>query len=128
MPTFDRILDVLHLPWVLRQVNLTTALAALFVGYLSFVRLRRFKRYRKMHKKYQHKYETGKLTPDDAQKIMMVSCMYDMPLLLNYSLAFALFKTYAIVSLVLLRPCRVADSIYHCKSHQFRGYWLLQKS
>ncbi|EKM76918.1 hypothetical protein AGABI1DRAFT_122398 [Agaricus bisporus var. burnettii JB137-S8] len=61
--------------------------------------LLRFKRYREVHKKYQHKYEAGKLTPEDAQKIMRVSAMYDMPRLLGYSLAFALFKTYGIPSI-----------------------------
>lgn len=39
------------------------------------------------------------MTPDEAQKIMQISTMYDMPLLLNYALAFALFKTYGIPSI-----------------------------
>ena len=44
-------------------------------------------------KKYQH----GTLTPEEAQRIILFSTSNDMLLLLNYSLAFALFKTYAIV-------------------------------
>ena len=44
------------------------------------------------------KYQDGTLTPQEAQRIILVSTTYDTPLLLNYSLAFALFKTYAIVS------------------------------
>ena len=43
------------------------------------------------------KYQDGMLTPEEAQCIILVLTSYDMPLLLNYSLAFALFKTYAIV-------------------------------
>ena len=43
------------------------------------------------------KYQDGTLTPEEAQRIILVSTTYDMPLLLNYSLASALFKTYAIM-------------------------------
>ena len=43
------------------------------------------------------KYQDGTLTPEEAQRIILVSTTYDIPWLLNYSLAFALFKTYAIV-------------------------------
>lgn len=102
MISFSQALDatVPHISNMLqvKPITLTTGIAALFIGYLSFVQLLRFKRYREVHKKYQHKYEAGKLTPEDAQKIMRVSAMYDMPRLLGYSLAFALFKTYGIVS------------------------------
>ncbi|XP_006464016.1 hypothetical protein AGABI2DRAFT_209029 [Agaricus bisporus var. bisporus H97] len=103
MISFSQALDatVPHVSNVLqvKPITLTTGIAALFIGYLSFVQLLRFKRYREVHKKYQHKYEAGKLTPEDAQKIMRVSAMYDMPRLLGYSLAFALFKTYGIPSI-----------------------------
>ena len=57
------------------------------------------------------KYQDGTLTPEEAQRIILVSTSYDMPLLLNYSLAFALFKTYAIVRTTLtlhLRALTVA--------------------
>ena len=43
------------------------------------------------------KFQDGTLTPEEAQRIILVSTSYDMPFLLNYSLAFALFKTYAIM-------------------------------
>ena len=43
------------------------------------------------------KYQDGTLTPEEAQRIILVSTSYDMPLLLNYPLAFTLFKTYAIM-------------------------------
>ena len=42
-------------------------------------------------------YQDGTLTPEGAQRIILGSTSYDMPLLLNYSLAFALFNTYAIL-------------------------------
>ena len=57
------------------------------------------------------KYQDPTLTPEEAQRIVLVSTSYDMPLLLNYSLAFALFKTYAIVRTTLalhLRALTVA--------------------
>ncbi|KAJ6551055.1 hypothetical protein DFH09DRAFT_1086371 [Mycena vulgaris] len=37
------------------------------------------------------------LTPEEAQEVFQLSFMYDMPTLVEYALAFALFKTYAIV-------------------------------
>ena len=43
------------------------------------------------------KYQDGTLTSEETQRIILVSTTSHMPLLLNYSLAFALFKTYAIV-------------------------------
>ena len=43
------------------------------------------------------KYQDGTLPPEEAQRIILLSTSYDMPLLLNYSLTFALFKTYAIM-------------------------------
>ncbi|KAJ3562037.1 hypothetical protein NP233_g9826 [Leucocoprinus birnbaumii] len=88
-----------HVSDTLNSPSLTKGLVTAFVGYLALVRVLRFKRYRDIHKKYQKKYEDRTLTPEEAQKVMFVSCGYDMPLVLNYSLAFALFKTYAIPSI-----------------------------
>ncbi|KAK7042908.1 hypothetical protein VNI00_008644 [Paramarasmius palmivorus] len=48
---------------------------------------------------YGPKYAAGALTPEDAQKIMGIVTRYEMPLILEYALAFALFKTYAIPSI-----------------------------
>jgi len=50
-----------------------------------------------IHKKYTPAFEARTLTPEEAQDVVHVSTFYDMPTLLNYALAFALFKTYAIV-------------------------------
>ncbi|KAK0213290.1 hypothetical protein DFS33DRAFT_1394317 [Desarmillaria ectypa] len=74
-----------------------TGLACL--GYLSLVGLLRWRRYNTIHEKYTPKYKTGTLTLQDAQEIIGLSMMYDMPVLMNYALAFALFKTYAIPSI-----------------------------
>lgn len=65
--------------------------------WLLVVRALRWRRYNAIHRQFQAKYET--MTPEEAQKIIQVSTLYDMPLLLNYSLAFALFKTYGIPSI-----------------------------
>jgi hypothetical protein len=42
------------------------------------------------------------LTPEEAQEILHVGAFYDMPSLVKYSLAFALFKAAAIVSQLCL--------------------------
>jgi hypothetical protein len=83
---------------IVKSVGITGILGALLGTYVVVVRVLRFKRYRLVHKKYQRKYEERTLTPEEAQEVMRVSTAYDMPMLLNYSLAFALFKTYAVVS------------------------------
>lgn len=70
------------------------------VGYLCIVRSLRWRRYTAMHAEYRSRFESNTLTPEDAQRIIHVGAYYDMPLLLNYSLAFALFKTYGIVCLL----------------------------
>ncbi|SJK96968.1 uncharacterized protein ARMOST_00217 [Armillaria ostoyae] len=71
----------------------------LCLGYLSVVGLFRRRRYSTIHEKYTPKYKAGTLTLQDAQEIIGLSMMYDMPALMNYALAFALFKTYAIPSI-----------------------------
>lgn len=77
------------------------------LGYLALARLLRWRRYNAIHREYVKKYQDGTLTPEEAQRIILVSTTYDMPLLLNYSLAFALFKTYAIVTTTFtLHPMR----------------------
>ena len=73
--------------------------------WLAVVRACRWKRYNDIHRQFQAKYDEKTMTPEEAQKIIHVSTMYDMPLLLNYALAFALFKTYGVVS--IFRSCLV---------------------
>jgi hypothetical protein len=81
--------------------NISPPVQAVFGGLLIWlvtVRAFRWKRYNAIHRQFQGKYINEGITPEEAQKIILVSVLYDMPLLLNYSLAFALFKTYGIVS------------------------------
>jgi hypothetical protein len=68
------------------------------VGYLCVVRFFRWRRYNAVHKKYAAAFKARTLTPEEAQDVLHVSTFYDMPTVLNYALAFALFKTYAVVS------------------------------
>ncbi|KAJ7202384.1 hypothetical protein GGX14DRAFT_463470 [Mycena pura] len=73
-----------------------TAACAVALVYLLLVRALRWRRYNAIHKKYTAKYKAKTLTPEEAQEVIQVSILYDMPMLSEYSLAFALFKTYAI--------------------------------
>ncbi|EDQ98946.1 uncharacterized protein LACBIDRAFT_318452 [Laccaria bicolor S238N-H82] len=95
------IIDLLHFLKNLRHhARYPTVIEGTIIGvlgYLALTRLLRWRRYNAIHREYMKKYQDGTLTPEEAQRIILVSTSYDMPLLLNYSLAFALFKTYAIV-------------------------------
>ena len=71
---------------------------AFFAAYLLLVRSLRWRRYYAIHKKYEGKWRRGELTPAEAQEIMHTSVFWDQPLLMNKSLAFALFKSYDNVS------------------------------
>lgn len=80
--------------------------AAFFGGiflWLILVRIFRWRRYNAIHRKYGPIWNNGKgiITPEEAQKIMAVSSNYDMPLVMNFAGAFALFKTYGIVRISL---------------------------
>ena len=79
--------------WSIQRFGLIGATVS--VGYLTLVRLLRWRQYDALHRKYAGKLET--MTPKEAQEIMSMAYLYDMPGLLNYALSFALFKTYAIV-------------------------------
>ena len=71
---------------------------AVFGGLLIWlvaVRAFRWKRYDAIHQQFQARYEEG-IVPGEAQKIVKVSRLYDMPLLMKYAFG---FKTYGIVSL-----------------------------
>jgi hypothetical protein len=71
-------------------------------SYFCLVRSLRWRRYNNIHKKYEKKWREGGLTPAEAQEILLVSSFWDCPLLLHKAVAFALFKTYAIVSIISL--------------------------
>jgi hypothetical protein len=104
--------DMFLLPWSQYTVACT------LLGYLCLVRLFRRKRYEEVHSKYAHKIH--ELTPQEAQNVMLLSSLWDMPGLYNYAVSFALFKTYAIASILLLF---YRISLNHlCDSHQFLGF------
>jgi hypothetical protein len=73
------------------------------VAWVATVRLLRWRHYNAIHRKYGQKWDNGRgvITPEEAQKVCHLSMHYDMPLLLNYAISFALFKTYAIVSKII---------------------------
>jgi hypothetical protein len=83
----------------LQQLGIVSVTAS--VGYLTIVRFFRWRRYNALHREFDGKMET--MTPKEAQEIMAMSYLYDMPGLLNYALSFALFKTYAIVGIADFR-------------------------
>ncbi|PPQ67784.1 hypothetical protein CVT25_009088 [Psilocybe cyanescens] len=82
----------------------TAVVAGGILAWLVLVRAFRWRRYYAIHRKYGRKWDNGRgeITPEEAQEIIGVSFMYEMPLLLNYAVAFALFKTYGIPSISTL--------------------------
>ena len=78
----------------LPPATLAACLAA-GLGYLFLVRSLRWRLYHAIHAKYQRKMHD--ITPEEAQEIMDASLHWDMPTLMTNSIAFALFKTYAVV-------------------------------
>ena len=79
-------------------MNVATTCLVAGVSYLATVRSLRWQRYNAVHAKYGNKINS--LTTADAQEVLDVALRWDMPLLFYYSLAFALFKTYAIVRVI----------------------------
>lgn len=78
------------------QWSKLTFIPLAFSGYLCLVRLLRWRYYNALHKKWAGR-DIDSITPEEAQQIIHVSSLYDLPGLQVYSLSFALFKTYAIV-------------------------------
>lgn len=79
-------------------VTIASAVGTITILHLTLVRTLRWRRYHDTHRKYEVKWKEGRLTPGEAQRIIQTSCVYDMPWLLIRALAFALFKTYTLVS------------------------------
>jgi hypothetical protein len=84
-----------HLPSTLVLVVIS------IVTWVALARSRRWNHYNAIHQKYGPKWDNGRgrITPEEAQAVVQLSTYYDMPFVLYRSYAFALFKTYAIVSL-----------------------------
>ncbi|PPQ96008.1 hypothetical protein CVT26_016170 [Gymnopilus dilepis] len=85
----------------LRNVPTWAYVAGGIIGWMGLVRALRWRRYNAIHREFGPKWDNGRgsITPEEAQKIILQPILYDMPLLLNYALAFALFKTYAVPSI-----------------------------
>jgi hypothetical protein len=96
--------------------------------WLALVRTFRWRRYNSIHRKYGPQWNNGQgnITPEEAQEIMAVSIKYDMPMLLNYSVAFALFKTYAIVRTLYINF--TISTLTPTSSHPSRSFCLPQRS
>lgn len=71
--------------------------AAGFLAYFLCARWLRWRNYLAIHRKFGAKFLNGGLTVQDAQEIVQVSGMWDMPALLYFALSYATIKTYAIV-------------------------------
>lgn len=85
---------------LLHPTSVTTIAGGLFI-WLGIARAMRWYRYNDIHRKYGPKWNNGlgTINPQEAQEIMHLSTVYDMPLLLDNALSLALFKTYGIVCL-----------------------------
>ncbi len=81
--------------------NIALCVAAGSLLYLWIAHSLRWKRYKAIHQKFGTKFREGGLTVQDAQEVMQVSGMWDMPELLKFALSYANVKTYAIVSPLL---------------------------
>jgi hypothetical protein len=79
--------------------------SVLVLAYLCLVRSLRWRRYNAVHKKYSKQFETRTLTPEEAQQVLHILSLYDMPSLLQYAGAFSMFKPAGIVRIILTFPC-----------------------
>lgn len=89
------------------ELTFTAIASVVVLGYLCLVQSLRWRRYNAVHEKYRRQFETQTLTPEEAQQILHVGALYDMPSLVKYSLAFSLFKAAAIPSISMrFRPSK----------------------
>jgi hypothetical protein len=95
LPSQSEALDLLP------RLTTVTTVAGGFILWLVVVRALRWRRYNAIHRKYGPKWNNGlgAINPQEAQEIIHLSTVYDMPFLVHKALSFALFKTYAIVHL-----------------------------
>ncbi|KAF8197134.1 hypothetical protein BJ912DRAFT_954888 [Pholiota molesta] len=95
LPSQSEALDLLP------RLTTVTTVAGGFILWLVVVRALRWRRYNAIHRKYGPKWNNGlgAINPQEAQEIIHLSTVYDMPFLVHKALSFALFKTYAIPSI-----------------------------
>ncbi|KAL0581167.1 hypothetical protein V5O48_000857 [Marasmius crinis-equi] len=82
------------LPW-----PTVTVPSLILLTWAGLVQAFRWRRHNYIQRVYGPKYTSGTMTAEDAQQIINLLIQYEMPLILEYALAFALFKTYAIPSI-----------------------------
>lgn len=80
------------------SVRLAPFAVGVLLVYVWTVRRYRFERYDEMYKRFGAKYENGTLTPEEAQQVIHVMALYDMPTITKYAMGFVLYKEYAVVS------------------------------
>jgi hypothetical protein len=84
-------------------MSLLFLIGVLLAAYISYVRLLRWRRYTAVHVKYAGR-ALDSITPQEAQEIMQLSMMWDLPWITLYSLSFAMFKAYGIVDTFPFAP------------------------
>ncbi|KAJ2929427.1 hypothetical protein H1R20_g7656, partial [Candolleomyces eurysporus] len=128
---FDLVLDVLS--WDPTILGGCIGFLAV-TSYLCLARCLRWRRYHNIHSKYEKKWRESALTPAEAQEILLVSSFYDCPMLLHKAVAFALFKTYAIVSVtgivsaVSVLPCGLLRSVHFEATSVYQGIKLVREN
>ncbi|KAK1220831.1 hypothetical protein PQX77_016402 [Marasmius sp. AFHP31] len=91
----DTVLSALDsLPWPTLTVP-----SLILLTWVGITQTFRWGRHNHIQRVYGPKYTSGTMTAEDAQKVVGALIRYEMPLILEYALAFALFKTYAIPSI-----------------------------
>ncbi|KDQ22260.1 hypothetical protein PLEOSDRAFT_53130 [Pleurotus ostreatus PC15] len=90
----------------------TAYVATAFLAYLLCARWLRWRNYLAIHQKFGGKFLIGSLTIQDAQEIVQVSGIWDMPALLYLALSYATIKTYAIpsISKILLSTKQISTA------------------
>ena len=90
-PSFLRLCGIQSRTSSLRLSNpLVQAVFGGLLIWLVAVRAFRWKRYNAIHQQFQAKYKEA-IIPEEAQKIVQVSRLYDMPLLMKYASGFVVF-------------------------------------
>lgn len=87
----------------LRHISLAAGFTGAVIFWLCLVRALRWRRYNAIHQKFGAKWNNGlgTITPQEAQEIMHVSCLYDMPWLVSLGGGLLVFlNTYGIVSIL----------------------------
>ncbi|KAK1226004.1 hypothetical protein PQX77_000663 [Marasmius sp. AFHP31] len=91
----NNMLSVLDsLPWPTLTVP-----ALILLTWVSITQTFRWRRHNYIQRVYGPKFTSGTMTAEDAQEVIRILIRYEMPLVIEYALAFALFKTYGIPSM-----------------------------